>query len=97
MNTETLQQSGGANEAEDKAGFAALTGYTIPLWLRIRKLFGGEVVALQDHDGEVTYRPAKRNPYGLSCYRMAMWTRHLQLNPDGTVSPPCYVKRWKMV
>ena len=94
---ENTQETQKPNDRQQPKSSAPTAGYTIPLWLRIRKLFGGVVVALQDYDGEVTYRPAKRNPYGLSCYRMALRTRHLQLNIDGTISPPCYVKQWKMV
>ena len=58
-------------------------------------MLGATIVALEDFDGEVTYRPVRRTPFGLTCSRLPFGIRPLRLNEDGSVSPECYVIRWR--
>ena len=62
---------------------------------RLARMFGRRRVALQDFDGEVTIRWAKRNAFGLSCYRFPYGVRPCFLKEDGTVAQPNWVKLWK--
>ena len=66
------------------------------LWAR---LTGGILVALQDHDGEVSIRVARQNLFGqLTAHRFSIYPRRsVILNPDGTCAGICYVVRWKEI
>lgn len=58
---------------------------------------GWKVVALLDHDGEVTIRLAQPTPFGLVCYRMSRTFKigRCLLTGDGRVSGAIYVKGWR--
>jgi hypothetical protein len=57
-------------------------------------LTGRPLVWLQDHDGEVHLRIAKRTPFGLSARRWSLGVYDCFLREDGSVLGPCYVMRW---
>lgn len=58
---------------------------------------GWKVVALLDHDGEVTFRLAQPTPFGLVCYRMSRVFKigKCLLTDGGRVCGASYVKEWR--
>lgn len=65
-------------------------------WAIIKALVsGGAPVALKDHDGEITVRTARRDPFGeLTTHRFSFDTTKCVLMDDGSVGGPSYVKQW---
>ena len=61
----------------------------------IALLLRRELVWLQDHDGEVVLRIARRTPFGLECYRHPPGGGRCLLFPDGSFKGPSYVDAWK--
>jgi hypothetical protein len=63
------------------------------MWRKFFKIFGATVVMTEDYDGVIRIRFAKKTPFGLRCGSIY---DHLsvELNPDGSCSGKCYVKRW---
>lgn len=54
------------------------------------------LVALLDFDGEVTVRLVHRGYFNDPLVRrFPFGIKTVRLNPDGTISPRCYVKRWR--
>ena len=62
---------------------------------RLARMFGRRRVALQDFDGEVTIRWAKKTPFGLTCYRMGLDIAPCLLLEDGSVKVCDFVTAWK--
>lgn len=63
------------------------------IWAKLTK---GKLVWLEDFDGEITLRIARKHPFGgLRTNRMSFGITPLQLLEDGSIEPKCYVKRWK--
>jgi predicted deacylase len=61
-------------------------------------LTGQKLVALKDHDGEVTIVPAYKTPFGYVAKRYwPMSILDVLLNEDGTVEGGSYVRFWKDV
>lgn len=67
------------------------------LWLLILrcKLFGGIVVATEDHDGEINYHIARGSVFGrLTCKRYGLTVVLLE---DGRCKGPSFIERWRPV
>lgn len=61
----------------------------------IARLFGRQVVWLQDSDGECVKRWARPTPFGLVASRAGYGVAKVILNPDGSVTGRMYVVSWR--
>ena len=67
------------------------------MWRKLFKRFGARVVVTTDHDGEMRWRFAFKNPRG--GYRARSICGWVDLNEDGTCNTAgnSYVERWQAV
>lgn len=66
-------------------------------WIRIvlHKLFGVELVVLEDHDGETNLRIKRKDILGRPmAIRAGMGIRKVVLLPDGKIHGCLYVEKW---